>query len=150
MDFNPKSPWNPGSIAQITPSQFEKVVRGWLKSKTAGISAIRTKHQARKMGSGGSYAIDVMAWFKIFGGAEIVILVECKYQERPVERDEIIILEGKLRDVGAHKGMVFDTSGFQRGALKYAKSRGIATITVVGEEWLYETRSAITPPLPQG
>jgi restriction system protein len=51
------------------------------------------------------------------------------------------VLEAKLRDVAAHKGMLFSTSGFQKGALQYATAHGIATIAVVNGRWLYETKS---------
>jgi hypothetical protein len=40
-----------------------------------------------------------LARLTLFSGAEIVVLVECKHQRRAVERDEVHILESKLRDV---------------------------------------------------
>jgi restriction system protein len=58
-----------------------------------------------------------------------------------------MVLEAKLRDVGAHKGMLFSTSSFQVGALKYADARGIATVTVVAGKWLYETKALGGRPL---
>ena len=57
-----------------------------------------------------------------------------------------MVLEAKLRDVSAHKGMLFSTSGFQRGAVEYATAHGIATIAVVNGTWLYETKGAGTEP----
>ncbi len=33
-------------------------------------------------------------------------------------------------------------SGFQSGAIEYAKAYGLATVTVVNGTWLYETRGA--------
>jgi restriction system protein len=53
-----------------------------------------------------------------------------------------MVLESKLRDVNAQKGMLFSTSGFQSGALEFAAAKHIATVAVVQGEWLYETRAA--------
>jgi restriction system protein len=66
--------------------------------------------------------------------------VECKHQRRPVSRDEVLILDGKLRDTGAHKGMLFATSGFQDGAIKLAKKRGIACVVVTSGDYIYRTK----------
>lgn len=78
-------------------------------------------------GSGGEYEFDAVAEFSIFDGARIVVLVECKRYNRPVERDVILSLSSKLYDVGAQKAMIFSTAGFQKGALEFAASNGIAT-----------------------
>jgi restriction system protein len=83
----------------------------------------------------------------ILGGATILMILECKHQGRAIARDDVIILEGKLRDTGSHKGMLFSTSGFQLGAIQYAATHGIATVTVVGGDFLYETK-AMGPPQP--
>ena len=76
------------------------------------------------------------------GGALFVVLVECKNQTRPVERDEVMVLESKIRDVNAQKGMLFSTSGFQSGAIEFASAKHIATVSIVEGKWLYETRAA--------
>lgn len=115
--------------------------RAWLrKCGPTGDALIEAEHLGTITGVGGDYRIDVLVRLNIFGGAIVAILVECKHQRRPVERDEAMVLEAKLRDVGAHKGMLFSTSGFQKGAIQYATAHGIATIAVVNGKWLYETR----------
>lgn len=140
---NPFSPWNPGVPAELTPSQFEETVLGWVQKWALDSGQqVETQHLGHVAGGGGSYKIDVLARIEVFGGAAVVILVECKHQRRPVEREDVMVLEAKLRDVGAHKGMLFSTSGFQKGALQYATAHGIATITVVDGTSLYETRGA--------
>jgi len=50
-------------------------------------------------------------------------------------------LEAKRLDTGAQKGMMFSTSGFQKGALEYAAACHIATITVQDGTALYETKA---------
>jgi restriction system protein len=143
VDRDPQSPWNPRLPAEISPTDFEKLVLGWLQGATGGgLERVEATHGALVTGDGGSYAIDVLVTLSVLGGAEVVVLVECKHKGRPVERDAVLVLESKLRDVGAHKGMLFSTSGFQSGAVEYATARGIATVTVVEGKWLFETRDA--------
>lgn len=140
---DPESPWNPRNPADITPEAFERLVLDWLKeSARQSGHEIEAEHLGVIEGLGGEYKIDALVTLTIFGGAQVTFLVECKHKNRPVERDDALILEAKLRDVGAHKGMMFSTSGFQSGAIKYAGGKGIATITVIEGKWLYETRSA--------
>jgi hypothetical protein len=43
-------------------------------------------------GNAREYVIDAVAKFKIFGGAEIAVLVECKKLKCSVERDVVMIL----------------------------------------------------------
>ena len=148
VNRDPESPWNPRIPVDITPEAFEELVLDWLKA-SAGQSSlgIEAKHLGVVEGSGGEYKIDVLVTFTIFGGAQVRVLVECKHKGRRVERDDALILEAKLRDVGAHKGMLFSTSGFQKGALKYTYAKGIATVTVIAGKWLYETRAAFEGPV---
>ena len=59
-------------------------------------------------------------------GARIIVLVECKYYGRRVEVGDIDEFFAKLQDIGAHKGIIVTTTGFQEGAQKAAEGRGIA------------------------
>ncbi|MCU1336349.1 MAG: hypothetical protein JWO19_1930 [Bryobacterales bacterium] len=143
-------PLNPSDPVEITPKDFELQVRDWLTRGAMHAEDWKATHQEKVAGQGGEYAVDVVVRLTLFSGALLVVLAECKHQGRPVARDEVLALESKLRDTGAHKGMLFSTSGFQEGAIKLARARGIATITVVEGRWLYETRSlysdSVVPP----
>lgn len=143
MDHNPESPWNPRVPAEILPVEFENLVLEWLRRSAAKQQHnLEATHLGVVHGPGGDYKIDVLARITLFAGAVFIVLVECKHQVRPVEREDVMVLDSKLRDVGAHKGMLFSTSGFQSGALQFAKARGIATVAVVQGTWLYRTRAA--------
>jgi len=144
---DPNAPWNPRDPVQITPEEFEKQVLEWVRACPEASTA-EVEHQAIVKGQGGEYAIDIKIRFTIMGGAILELYLECKHQKRAVERDEVILLEGKLRDTGAHKGMLFSTSGFQKGAIEYATAHGIATVTVIAGEWLYETKALGPIPSP--
>jgi len=129
--------------ADISPSQFEELVLGWLESCASKENRkILASHLGVVEGAGGEYKIDVLIRFTVFDGAAVTMLVECKHQVRPVEREDVMVLDAKVRDCAAHKGMLFSTSGFQKGAIQYAATHGIATVTVVRGKWLYETRGA--------
>jgi restriction system protein len=127
----------------ISPADFEKLVHDWLRLAAGNLhQQITMQHLGVTHGEGGEYRIDVLATFSVFSGAEFMVLVECKHQKRPVERDDVMVLESKLRDVHAQKAMLFSTSGFQSGALEFACAKHVATIAVVEGRWLYETRAS--------
>lgn len=135
---------------EITPTEFEKQVRDWLEGASEGLRDFGVTPLKKLEGPGGEYEIDAVAKFEVLGGASIVVLVECKYYSwnNPVKRDVVMLLHAKMREVGAHKGMVFSTSPFQRGALKYAKAHGIATILVQDGKASYETKDRFQSPEP--
>lgn len=143
---NPRSPWNPAVSVEVSPSEYEEQVVAWLRQAKGALQEFRVQHQARVAGSSGEYTFDALAEFEILQGARLVVLVECKRHNSPVKRDVVLTLESKLRDVGAHKAMLFSTAGFQSGALKFAAERGIATVTFIDGKLTYETRS-MAPPL---
>jgi restriction system protein len=134
-----KYPWNPDEPFHVTPPEYEQQVRRWLVNSKSKISKFKVAANKKLDGPGGYYQIDVLVSFVILGGARVSVLVECKHHKRPVRRDDLLILDAKLRTLHAHKGMIFSTSGFQAGAVKYAKANGIATITLRDGFSLYET-----------
>ena len=126
---------------EITPIEFERQVKAWLERAAGNLRNFRSTHRAQVSGDSGEYEIDIEATFETFDGAEIKVLVECKRYKNPIKRDVVMLLNAKLRDTGAHKGIVFSTSDFQSGALQYAKARGIATVTVQDGKTYYHTRA---------
>lgn len=150
MKRNHTNPLNPAHPLDISPEDYEREVLNWLSEAwgTAG-TTVEFVHQQKVEGHGGDYKIDVTGEFSVLGGATIRILIECKRHKRPVERDDVAAFVAKIRDTSSHKGMIFSTSGFQRGAIKLANSEGIAAITFMDGQANYVTRSlgpAQTPP----
>lgn len=129
------------TLAELTPREFEDHVRDWLVTSGANLEAFEVTRLEKISGSGGDYEIDVVVRLCIFGGADLTILVECKHHKNPIKRDVIMVLESKLRDTKAHKGMVFSTCAFQSGALDFAKVHGIATLQVADSGTAYCTKS---------
>ena len=135
--------------ASPTPEEFELAVVGWLRASAQSLGTSTTSHLQRLAGPGGDYEFDAVVEMTLLGGARLVTLVECKRWSRPVDRDTLLTLWAKLQDVAAHKAMVVATCGFQSGAIAFAQSRGIATVTFVDGEFRYETRMlghAASPP----
>lgn len=59
-------------------------------------------------------------------GARIIGIVECKRYSSRVEVSDVEEFYSKLDDIGAHKGIMFTTVGYEEGAIKVARGRGIA------------------------
>jgi restriction system protein len=127
---------------EITATEFERLVRDWILMQSGELTSLEVTHDVKVEAHDSTYQIDVLAKFQAFAGAEFTVLIECKKYHSAVERELVQVLHDKVRSVGAHKGMLFATSGFQSGAIKYAKAHGIALVSIIDGAASYETRSA--------
>lgn len=141
MSPNAPERWNPQTPLNVTPIDYERQVIQWLRQEGATITGLEVKNQTLEKGQSGEYTLDGLASFEVFGGAVIRILVECKRHRRPIEREVILGVSERLREVSGQKAMVFSTAGFQRGAIEYATKNGIALIMFVDGRATYFTRS---------
>ena len=78
-----------------------------------------------------------------------ILLVECKCDKSRVEVSDVEEFHSRLDDIGAHKGIKVATVGYEAGAKKVAKGRGIA-LFILREgrepgELRVETKSADRP-----
>jgi hypothetical protein len=107
-------------------TDYEKFVQRLISELTSqhGCEVYHLREYVGKV-SGRRIKIDVSFEFLIFG-ARILFLVECKHYNHNIEARDVEEFHSKLSDIGAHKGMVVTTVGFQDGAVKTAKGRGIA------------------------
>lgn len=127
---------------EISAAEFERLVRDWILKQGGELTSLEVKHDVKVEAYDSTYQIDVLAKFQAFAGAEFIVLIECKKYRNAVERELVQVLHDKVRSVGAHKGMLFTTTGFQSGAIKYAKAHGIALVSIIEGAATYETRSA--------
>jgi len=125
---------------KLTPEQFEREVRRFLVSLGGELTNFEALHDQVITTSDGDYQIDVYVTFEVLG-VRMKVLVECKHQQRPVEREVVQLLNGKLESVGAQKGIIFSTAGFQSGAFKYAARHGIALVHVADGKAVYGQKS---------
>jgi len=136
---------------KMAPRDFELIVKQTLDAEGAAFTDYQSKHREVLDGFDGSYEIDIAIRFGFFG-LEYVTLVECKAYGSPVKREKVAELWAKLQSLGAHKGVLFSTSGFQSGALKFALRHGIALVHVADKmtsvlakantEWMQNTIAA--------
>lgn len=123
---------------QISPKEFEILVRDFLAGSGAGLQGFEVLHDVHEVGDdGNSYQIDVKASFEIFSGSIVIVLVECKLYKNPVKKERVEILRSRLQSLGAHKGMIFSTSGFQKGAVKFADRHKISLVRMIEGKFTY-------------
>jgi restriction system protein len=131
---------------KISPSEYELAVKDILDAAAVGLVDYESKHLSKLAATDGEYVIDIVARFTALG-ANFTVLIECKYEKRKVERQDVQILHSKLQSLGAQKAMLFSVSGFQSGAIEYARVHGIATIQLAEGVTMWGTRKA-GPPSP--
>jgi restriction system protein len=137
----------PTTSLSLTPRDYELFVKNIIDEAAKTLVDYQSKHLASLSGVDGDYVIDIVATFSALG-AKFVVLIECKHLTRKVERQDVQVLHTKLQSLGAQKGMVFSTSGFQSGALEYAVAHGIALVEVATGISNWHTRSAEPIPSP--
>jgi len=113
----------------ISPKQFEIEIQNQIRILGIDLKYFEVKRREKISGSDGEYEIDVLAKFEVLGG-NFVVLIECKHHKNSIKREVIQVLNDRLRSIGAQKGMIFSTAGFQSGAITYAKKNGIALVKV--------------------
>ena len=113
--------------ANISPTNFEIFCMNTLKAyaEKEGLKDFSITHNKKVKADDGTYQIDVYAEYTALG-AKNVVLVECKKKSNAIKREVVEILHKRLENLGAHKGILISTSGFQSGATEYAAKHGIA------------------------
>lgn len=125
-------------VCSMTPTEFElhcmEILRGYAEEEKLPVFNI--EHNVKLTASDGTYQIDVYATYTALG-AEMKILAECKQYKKSVGRDKVEVLESRLRSLGAQKGILLSTAGFQSGAIDFAKAHGIALVQMFDthEKW---------------
>ena len=127
------------SVFEISPAGYEQVVKDMLDTAAGSqfLEGYSSSHLEPIRGADGEYIFDVTARFRVMG-ADFLVLVECKRHRRKVERQDVQVLQAKVQSVGANKGMLFSTAGFQDGAVTYARSHGISLVRLdtARTEWV--------------
>ena len=81
--------------------------------------------------SGRSRQIDVLLDSKN-GESDKRIIVDCKFQKRPIDIKKVEEFEGMMRDVNAQRGILICPSGYTQSALRRAQE--LITIRILTEE----------------
>jgi restriction system protein len=113
----------------LSPEEFELTVKSMLDEAGDELSDYQSRHREVIPGPDGDYEFDVTIRFSALG-ATYLTLIECKHYKNRVKREKVQALWAKIQSVGAHKGIMFATAGFQSGAELFAKSHGIALVEI--------------------
>lgn len=127
----------------LSPTEFEEYCLEILKAfaEEENISNFIITHDEKIKAHDGKYQIDIYAEFTAMG-AQFKVLCECKKYKYRVNREKVATLHQKLQSIGAQKGILISTSGFQSGAIEYAKMHGIALIKVSDYHFEYLSHSS--------
>lgn len=130
-------------VASISPTEFEELCLEILKSYADAEHLLNfsIQHNVCIPANDGTYQIDVYARF-IAMGVEFKVIAECKRYSSPVSREKVAVLADKVRSLGAHKGVMISTCGFQSGAYEYAKKHGIALLQIIDGNVLHLMNAA--------
>ena len=134
------------TLKKLTPTEYEKEVLKILNASEHQLIEFNVQHDTKLAGSDGKYQIDIVATFRAFR-VDYKTLVECKYYSSPVKREAVQVLKDKLHSTGAHKGILFSSSGFQKGAIEYASQNGIALIHFKDGSSSYVIRRSMSTPI---
>lgn len=111
------------------------LVKDWggfeqLVAKLNETGEVTVEHNVKLTGrSGAVRQIDVLIHHKE-GLYEHLVVAECKYWNVPVDRLQVDALATTVREVGASRGVIFSTKGFQAGAITQAQHDNIDLFTV--------------------
>ena len=119
----------------MTPTEYEIFVQRVIQELLSDPKNV-VHHQKVYVGrvSQRKIKIDVSFEHEIIG-AKILFLVECKKYSNMVTVDDIEEFHSKCDDIGAHKGLVVTTVGFQKGCYKVAAGRGIALALLTSDPY---------------
>lgn len=115
----------------MTYREYELFVKDYFEKEVQkSFDNVEIKHQEDlKTVTGREYNIDLSYNFKI-AGIEYLTIIECKHWKDSVSRDLILTVKEKANDLGAHKSVLVTTKGFQKGAIEYAKEKGVGLIKI--------------------
>jgi Zn-dependent peptidase ImmA (M78 family) len=83
------------------------------------------KSYTGKSGSDIVFDISIESYMPNTKEYSLLILVECKDYNRSIQVEKLRDFSSRIEDVSAHKGFFITSSKFQKGALDWAKSKGI-------------------------
>jgi hypothetical protein len=87
---------------------------------------VSVEHNVKLVGrSGAQRQIDVLVRHTE-GLYEHLIIIECKHWNSRVKRQDIDEMAVTIRELGASRGVIFSTKGFQKGAIRQAKHETIS------------------------
>ncbi len=125
----------------MTAAEFEEYVLETLRSAMGDVDELTVNLLEKVAGTDGDFTLDGTVRFKV-AGLSFVVAVEAKKHKNPIKREVVQVLKSKMDSIGAHKGIVFATAPFQKGALEFAQTHGIALVKVTEGRFTLSLASA--------
>lgn len=129
----------------MSAAEFECFVAELLEAGSPGLANYEVRTHEVIRGVDGEYDFDTTVRFSVLG-MDYLVLIEDKHHAHPIKREQVQVLHQKLQSVGAQKAVMISTAPFQRGAIEFAKTRGIALVMVSEGRFTFETRAAVPRP----
>lgn len=120
------------NAADITSLDFEKYCFSILDVlySPKKLDDYKITHNETNKRNDGQHQIDIVIEYSI-ANAAFKIFVECKRKKRPIEVGMVRDFYQKIQSCGANKGIFISTSGYQKGAIIFAKEHGIALYRIM-------------------
>lgn len=131
----------------MSAGEFEQFVVDVLRQTESEVDSLDITLHDVVVGPDGTYDFDATVRYRLLG-MDFLVLVEAKHHRHPIKREVVQVLESKIRSVGAHKGVIVSTAQFQRGALEFARTHGVALVQVTEGRFTFVQRSASSDPAP--
>jgi len=131
-------------VVTLSANEFEQFVTDLFALPSGVLENYKVTPHEHVVGVDGEYDLDVTIRFRLLG-VDFLVVVEAKNHKDPIKREAVQVLRDKVRSVGGHKGILVSTSHFQRGAIKYAETNGIALVYITEGRFTVETFALETP-----
>jgi len=119
-------------VADISPLEFEKyclTILDVLYSHKE-LDDYKITHNETYEKNDGKHQVDVVIEYSI-ANASYTVFVECKKKKNPIEVGMVRDFYQKIQSCGANKGIFISTSGYQKGAILFAREHGIALYRIM-------------------
>lgn len=122
-------------MSKNTGNTYEKLTQKLYQQivdlDTNGYKDIEVKHNVKIKGKSGlEHQIDVF-WEFVLGSVHYATIIEVKDWQNKVKKTDVMAFTEKIKDIpGFPTGIYVSKSGFQRGALEWAKLNGIKLVTI--------------------
>ncbi len=117
----------------MTSKDYERVVQKVCREMMR-CPGVDIHHHATYKGKVSQRSIIVDLAFEMYVlRAKLLVIIECKHYAQKVEVADVEEFHSKLDDIGAHKGIMVTTIGYQKGAVRTARGRGIALALLTTE-----------------
>src|ERR1019366_3554422 len=111
----------------MSPQEFEQYVALVIQNlKITDNACVSRNRRFEGKRQSGHYEIDIAVEFRLEGIVDLLLIVECKNWQRPVDRAVIQKLAQTKDAISAHKAAVASPVGFTKEAFEVARDLGIA------------------------